>query len=279
MDSMILGRYIPGDSIVHRLDPRSKLLAMMLLILIVFLANNPLTNLILFIATGIFIALSGVSLSFFIQGLKSMFFLIAFTTIFQLFFISNGNVLFEFSFVRITDYALQQAGIIFCRFVLIIFFSTLLTLTTMPLSLASAVEALLAPLKRVKVPVHEIGLMLSMSLRFVPTLMDDTTRLMNAQKARGVDFGEGSIVQKVKAMIPILIPLFATSLKRADSLAIAMEARGLSGGKRQKSIQTIEMDPKGYASNSCYSRTWLLLIFLKILVAFKELIKSYCNSF
>ena len=107
MDSMIFGRYIPGDSIVHRLDPRSKLLAMMLLILIVFWANNPLTNLILFIATGIFIALSGVSLSFFIQGLKSMFFLIAFTTIFQLFFISNGNVLFEFSFVRITDYALS----------------------------------------------------------------------------------------------------------------------------------------------------------------------------
>ena len=245
MDSMILGRYIPGDSIVHRLDPRSKLLAMMLLILIVFWANNPLTNLILFIATGIFIALSGVSLSFFIQGLKSMFFLIAFTTIFQLFFISNGNVLFEFSFVRITDYALQQAGIIFCRFVLIIFFSTLLTLTTMPLSLASAVEALLAPLKRVKVPVHEIGLMLSMSLRFVPTLMDDTTRIMNAQKARGVDFGEGSIVQKVKAMIPILIPLFATSLKRADSLAIAMEARCYRGGvnrTRMKELQVTYVD-------------------------------------
>ena len=139
----------------------------------------------------------------------------------------------------------------------------------MPLSLASAVEALLAPLKRVKVPVHEIGLMLSMSLRFVPTLMDDTTRIMNAQKARGVDFGEGSIVQKVKAMIPILIPLFATSLKRADSLAIAMEARGIRG-KRQKSIQTIEMDSKGYADHSCYYHTWLLLIFLKILVAFRN---------
>ena len=233
MDSMILGRYIPGDSIIHRLDPRSKLLAMMLLILIVFWANNPLTNLILFIATGIFIALSGVSLSFFIQGLKSMFFLIAFTTIFQLFFISNGNVLFEFSFVRITDYALQQAGIIFCRFVLIIFFSTLLTF-----------EALLAPLKSMKVPVHEIGLMLSMSLRFVPTLMDDTTRIMNAQKARGVDFGEGSIVQKVKAMIPILIPLFATSLKRADSLAIAMEARGYQGGKGRSQYRQLEWTRK-----------------------------------
>ena len=240
MDSMILGRYIPGDSIVHRLDPRSKLLSMMLLILIVFWANNSITNLILFIATGIFIALSGVSISFFIQGLKSMFFLIAFTTLFQFFFISSGNVIFEFWFVRITDYALQQAGIIFSRFVLIIFFSTLLTLTTMPLSLASAVEGLLSPLKKVKVPVHEIGLMLSMSLRFVPTLMDDTTRIMNAQKARGVDFDEGSIVQKVKALIPILIPLFATSLKRADSLAIAMEARGYQGGKGRSQYRQLK---------------------------------------
>ena len=240
MDSMILGRYIPGDSIVHRLDPRSKLLSMMLLILIVFWANNSITNLILFIATGIFIALSGVSISFFIQGLKSMFFLIAFTTLFQFFFISSGNVIFEFWFVRITDYALQQAGIIFCRFILIIFFSTLLTLTTMPLSLASAVEGLLSPLKKVKVPVHEIGLMLSMSLRFVPTLMDDTTRIINAQKARGVDFDEGSIVQKVKALIPILIPLFATSLKRADSLAIAMEARGYQGGKGRSQYRQLK---------------------------------------
>ena len=240
MDSMILGRYIPGDSIVHRLDPRSKLLSMMLLILIVFWANNSITNLILFIATGIFIALSGVSISFFIQGLKSMFFLIAFTTLFQFFFISSGNIIFEFWFVRITDYALQQAGIIFCRFILIIFFSTLLTLTTMPLSLASAVEGLLSLLKKVKVPVHEIGLMLSMSLRFVPTLMDDTTRIMNAQKARGVDFDEGSIVQKVKALIPILIPLFATSLKRADSLAIAMEARGYQGGKGRSQYRQLK---------------------------------------
>ena len=229
MDNMILGRYIPGNSIVHRLDPRSKLVAMILLIIIVFWANNPITNVILFVATGIFVALSEVPLSFFIKGLRSMFFLIAFTTLFQLFFISGGQVLFEMGFIKITSYGIEQAGIIFCRFVLIIFFSTLLTLTTMPLSLATAVESLLGPLKRFKVPVHEIGLMLSMSLRFVPTLMDDTIRIMNAQKARGVDFGEGNVIQKVKAMIPILIPLFATSLKRADSLATAMEARGYQG--------------------------------------------------
>ena len=230
MDNMILGRYIPGNSIIHRLDPRSKLVAMILLIIIAFWANNPITNLILFIATGIFVVLSEVPLSFFIKGLRSMFFLIAFTTLFQLFFISGGHVLFEMGFIKITSYGIEQAGIIFCRVVLIIFFSTLLTLTTMPLSLATAVESLLGPLKRFKVPVHEIGLMLSMSLRFVPTLMDDTIRIMNAQKARGVDFGEGNVIQKVKAMIPILIPLFATSLKRADSLATAMEARGYQGG-------------------------------------------------
>lgn len=260
---MILGRYIPGDSIIHRLDPRSKLLAMFLLIVISFWANNPITNLLLFVVTGIFISLSGVPLSFFIKGLRSMFFLIAFTTIFQLFFISGGQVLWEIGFIKITSHGIEQAGIIFCRFVLIIFFSTLLTLTTMPLSLATAVESLLSPLKRFKVPVHEIGLMLSMSLRFVPTLMDDTIRIMNAQKARGVDFGEGSIIQKVKAMIPILIPLFATSLKRADSLATAMEARGYQGGVGRSQYRQLSWMRKDSITLILISLLGILLFILK----------------
>ena len=264
MDNMILGRYIPGNSIIHRLDPRSKLVAMILLIIIAFWANNPITNLILFIATGIFVFLSEVPLSFFIKGLRSMFFLIAFTTLFQLFFISGGQVLFEMGFIKITSYGVEQAGIIFCRFVLIIFFSTLLTLTTMPLSLATAVESLLGPLKRFKVPVHEIGLMLSMSLRFVPTLMDDTIRIMNAQKARGVDFGEGNVIQKVKAMIPILIPLFATSLKRADSLATAMEARGYQGGNGRSQ----------YRQLNWMNRDSIALLFVCVLGAILFLLKS-----
>ena len=263
MDNMILGRYIPGDSIIHRLDPRSKLLAMFLLIVISFWANNPITNLLLFVVTGIFISLSGVPLSFFIKGLRSMFFLIAFTTIFQLFFISGGQVLWEIGFIKITSHGIEQAGIIFCRFVLIIFFSTLLTLTTMPLSLATAVESLLSPLKRFKVPVHEIGLMLSMSLRFVPTLMDDTIRIMNAQKARGVDFGEGSIIQKVKAMIPILIPLFATSLKRTDSLATAMEARGYQGGVGRSQYRQLSWMRKDSIALILISLLGILLFILK----------------
>ena len=263
MDNMILGRYIPVNSIVHRLDPRSKLVAMILLIMIVFWANNPITNLILFVVTGIFVALSEVPLSFFIKGLRSMFFLIAFTTLFQLFFISGGDVLFEMGFIKITSQGIEQAGIIFCRFVLIIFFSTLLTLTTMPLSLATAVESLLGPLKRFKVPVHEIGLMLSMSLRFVPTLMDDTIRIMNAQKARGVDFGEGNIIQKVKAMIPILIPLFATSLKRADSLATAMEARGYQGGNGRSQYRQLNWMNKDSVALLLVCVLGLILFLLK----------------
>ena len=263
MDNMILGRYIPGNSIVHRLDPRSKLVAMTLLIIIVFWANNPITNVILFVATGIFVALSEVPLSFFIKGLRSMFFLIAFTTLFQLFFISGGDVLFEMGFIKIMSHGIEQAGIIFCRFVLIIFFSTLLTLTTMPLSLATAVESLLGPLKRFKVPVHEIGLMLSMSLRFVPTLMDDTIRIMNAQKARGVDFGEGNIIQKVKAMIPILIPLFATSLKRADSLATAMEARGYQGGNGRSQYRQLNWMNKDSVALLLVCVLGLILFLLK----------------
>ena len=263
MDNMILGRYIPGNSIVHRLDPRSKLVAMILLIMIVFWANNPITNVILFVVTGIFVALSEVPLSFFIKGLRSMFFLIAFTTLFQLFFISGGDVLFEMGFFKITSHGIEQAGIIFCRFVLIIFFSTLLTLTTMPLSLATAVESLLGPLKRFKVPVHEIGLMLSMSLRFVPTLMDDTIRIMNAQKARGVDFGEGNRIQKVKAMIPILIPLFATSLKRADSLATAMEARGYQGGNGRSQYRQLNWMNKDSVALLLVCVLGLILFLLK----------------
>ena len=231
MDKLILGRYIPGNSIIHRLDPRSKLLAMFLFILLIFWANNLVTNLLLFVFVFSLVLLSKVPLKFFLKGIQSMVFIIAFTTLFQLFLTSGGATIFRFAFVRITELGLSQAGIIFSRFILIIFFSTLLTLTTTPLSLSDAVESLLKALKVFKVPAHEIGLMLSMSLRFVPTLMDDTTRIMNAQRARGVDFGEGKLVQKVKSIIPILIPLFASSFKRADALAIAMEARGYNGGE------------------------------------------------
>lgn len=240
MDKLILGRYIPGNSMIHRLDPRSKLLAMFAFLLLIFWANNLITNVLIIAFVFAMVLLSQIRLSFFINGLKPMIGIILFTTIFQVFFTPGASVLWEFWIFKVSIESLQQALIIFIRFVLIIFFSTLLTLTTTPLSLADGIESGLAPLKRLKVPVHEIGLMLSMSLRFVPTLMDDTTRIMNAQRARGVDFNEGNLVQKVKSVIPILIPLFASSFKRADALATAMEARGYQGGEGRTKYRVLE---------------------------------------
>ncbi|MFZ2460090.1 MAG: energy-coupling factor transporter transmembrane protein EcfT [Streptococcus suis] len=240
MDKLILGRYIPGNSMIHRLDPRSKLLAMFAFLLLIFWANNLITNVLIIAFVFAMVVLSQIRLSFFINGLKPMIGIILFTTFFQVFFTPGASVLWEFWIFKVSIEGLQQALIIFIRFVLIIFFSTLLTLTTTPLSLADGIESGLAPLKRLKVPVHEIGLMLSMSLRFVPTLMDDTTRIMNAQRARGVDFNEGNLIQKVKSVIPILIPLFASSFKRADALATAMEARGYQGGEGRTKYRVLE---------------------------------------
>ena len=240
MDKLILSRYIPGNSMIHRLDPRSKLLAMFAFLLLIFWANNLITNVLIIAFVFAMVLLSQIRLSFFINGLKPMIGIILFTTFFQVFFTPGASVLWEFWIFKVSIEGLQQALIIFIRFVLIIFFSTLLTLTTTPLSLADGIESGLAPLKRLKVPVHEIGLMLSMSLRFVPTLMDDTTRIMNAQRARGVDFNEGNLIQKVKSVIPILIPLFASSFKRADALATAMEARGYQGGEGRTKYRVLE---------------------------------------
>lgn len=240
MNNMILGRYIPGNSIIHQLDPRGKLLSMFLFIFLLFWANNIQTNVLLFAFVFGLMYVTRISVAFYVKGLKSMIFIIAFTTLFQLLATPQGTVLYYWWFFRVTDQGLMQAAIIFCRFLLIIFYSTVLTVTTTPLSLADAVEKILTPFKIIKVPAHEIGLMLSMSLRFVPTLVDDTNRIMNAQRARGVDFGEGNLLKKIRSFIPILIPLFASSFKRADALAIAMEARGYRGGEGRTRYRNLQ---------------------------------------
>ncbi|MFC4653307.1 energy-coupling factor transporter transmembrane component T family protein [Lactococcus nasutitermitis] len=230
MNNMLMGRYIPGDSLIHRMDPRSKLLVMLAFVVVIFLANDWLGYLLLLIYTLAGVLLSRISISYFLKGLRPMLGLILFTVIFQMLFTPGEHVLFHFWILKISTESLINAVYIFFRFVLIIFLSTILTLTTPPLTLADGIETGLAPLKKIKVPVHELGLMLSISLRFIPTLMDDTTMIMNAQKARGMDFGEGNLLQKIRSVIPILIPLFVSSFRRADDLAIAMESRGYQGG-------------------------------------------------
>ena len=194
MQNMLMGRYIPGDSIIHRMDPRSKLLVMIAFVVIIFLAHDWLGYLLLVLYTLAGVLLSKISVSYFLKGLRPMIGLILFTVIFQMLFTNGQHVIFSLWFIKISTESLINAVYIFFRFVLIIFMSTILTLTTPPLTLADGIEKGLGPLKKIKVPVHELGLMLSISLRFIPTLMDDTTMIMNAQKARGMDFGEGNFV-------------------------------------------------------------------------------------
>ena len=186
------------------------------------------------------ILISKIKLSFFLKGVRPLLWLILFTVLLQIFFTRGGTVYWQWGFLSLTKFGLLNGAYIFMRFVLIIFMSTLLTLTTPPLSLADAIESILKPLKVSHFPVYEVALMLSIALRFVPTLMDETTKIMNAQRARGVDFGEGSLLQQMKSIIPILIPLFVSSFNRADDLATAMEARGYQGGEGRSKYRVLK---------------------------------------
>ncbi|SER82949.1 energy-coupling factor transport system permease protein [Isobaculum melis] len=242
MDKLILGRYIPGDSIVHQLDPRVKLLGSIYFIFLLFFANNWQSYLFLAVFILVAIKLSKISLGFFLRGLKPLLWLIIFTVSLQLLFSRGGEIYFSFGPIAISQFGLINAALIFCRFVFIIFMSTLLTLTTIPLELTDAIEFILSPFKYVKLPVHEIALMISIALRFVPTLMDETTKIMNAQRARGVEFGEGNLFQQMKSIIPLLIPLFVSSFNRAEELATAMEARGYRGGEGRTKYRVLNWE-------------------------------------
>ncbi|WEV60623.1 energy-coupling factor transporter transmembrane protein EcfT [Streptococcaceae bacterium ESL0729] len=240
MDKIIMGRYLPGNSIVHRMDPRSKLLVMFAFVVVIFMATDLVGYLILSVYTLLAVLLSKIKLSYYYTGLKPMIGLILFTALFQILFTQSGELLFEIWFLKITAGALLNAFYMALRLILIVVLSTVMTLTTAPLTLADGVATGLSPLKKLGVPVYDIGLMLSISLRFIPTLMDDTTRIMNAQRSRGMDFGEGNLMQKIKSVIPILIPLFVSSFKRADDLAIAMESRGFRGGEGRSKYRILK---------------------------------------
>ncbi|MDA3974231.1 energy-coupling factor transporter transmembrane protein EcfT [Enterococcus thailandicus] len=263
MNKLIFGRYMPGDSFIHRLDPRAKLLASFYFIGIIFLANNWQTYLLLAIFTLFAVSLSKVDMKFFIRGIRPLIWLILFTVALQVLFTSGGEVYWHWGIFNITQFGVLNGLFIFCRFVLIIFMSTLLTLTTPPLELSDAIEYLLRPLKVVRFPVHEISLMLSIALRFVPTLMDETEKIMNAQRARGVDFGEGSLVQKMKAIIPLLIPLFVSSFNRAEDLATAMEARGYQGGEGRTKYRVLHWHNQDTLVMIAFGLLTVILVFLR----------------
>lgn len=239
---LLLGRYLPGDSIIHHLDPRTKLLGSFYFIVMVFMVNNWLGYLLLILFTFLLIYLSGIDLKFFLNGVKPMIWLILFTVVFQILFSTGGTVYFQWGIIAVTSHGLINGVYIFLRLVLIIMVSTMLTLTTAPLELTDGIEHLLIPFARFGFPAHELALMLSIALRYVPTLMDEGQKIMNAQRARGVEFNQGSLMDRIKAVIPILVPLFVSAFNRADEMANAMEARGYRGGEGRTKYRQLQFN-------------------------------------
>lgn len=231
MEKMIFGRYVPGDSFLHRMDPRSKLITVFLFVIVVFIANNAVTYGVLAAYTLIMVGLSKVPLRFLYGGLKPVFLLVIFTFLLHIFMTKEGDVIFELGWLQIYEEGLRQGTFISLRFLLLILITSLLTLTTTPIEITDGLETLLNPLNKLKFPVHELALMMSISLRFIPTLMQETDKIMKAQTARGVEYNSGPIKERIKAIVPLLIPLFISSFKRAEELAVAMEARGYKGGE------------------------------------------------
>ena len=246
LEKMIFGRFIPGSSFIHKLDPRSKIGFVFLFIIAVFIANNTWSYGLLLAFTLLVIFVSRIRLYFLLNGLKPILFLIIFTFLMHIFFTKEGALLVDLKFVKIYEEGLRQGIFISVRFLVLVLMTSILTLTTSPISITDGIEDLLNPFKRFKLPVHELALMMSISLRFIPTLMDETDKILKAQLARGSDISTGSIKQRVRAVIPLLVPLFVSAFKRAEDLAVAMEVRGYRGGEGRTRYRQLQWGFRDY---------------------------------
>lgn len=232
MKNISLGQYYPAESPIHRLDARMKVILAILYIVCTFLCKNVWCFAALAVSALLLILVSRVPLRIVLRAVRPILFIMLFTAVINLFFVKEGPVLWQWWRITIYERGVYNAVFMLVRIVvLIIGTSMLLTYTTTPIALTDAIESLLSPLRVIKVPVHEFAMMMTIALRFIPTLAEETSKIMNAQKARGVDFSHGSLVRRAKSLIPILIPLFVSAFRRADELATAMECRCYRGGK------------------------------------------------
>jgi energy-coupling factor transport system permease protein len=235
-----LGQFYPGDSALHRMDPRAKLLATLSMIIGVFLVRS-------YPAYALFFAyvlgaayLSGIPIKLMIKGIKAVYFIIILTFVLNVFFGTGETVVFQWQFITITREGLRIAIFMALRLLLLVFGTQLLTLTTSPIALTDGLEQLLSPLARIGFPAHEMAMMMSIALRFIPTLIEEADKIMKAQTARGADFETGNLMTRAKAMIPLLVPLFVSAFRRADELALAMEARCYRGGGQRTRLRVLK---------------------------------------
>jgi len=260
-----LGQYYPGESILHRLDPRLKILATLAYIILLFIVNEWIGFAACFVFLAAAIALSRIPLPFILRGLKVIFIIILFTFVLNL-FMYDGTVLVRIWKLTITDQGLKRALFMAGRLILLIISSSLLTFTTTPIQLTNGLERLMKPLSKIGVPSHEIAMMMSIALRFIPTLLDETDKIMKAQQARGADFESGNILHRAKQMIPILVPLFISAFRIAQDMALAMEARCYRGGEGRTSMTEMRFRKRDYITAA------VLLLFAAGIITLRVLI-------
>lgn len=241
MRDITLGQFYDTGSVIHRLDPRTKILCTILYIVAVFSADNVWGMLAVTAMLGLIIALSRVPFGFIVRGLRSILFILLFTAILNL-FLQPGDVLVRFWIFTISWQGLQNALLIAARLILLILGSSMMTLTATPLQLSEGLERLMTPLKFIGLPVHDIAMMISIALRFIPVLLEETDRIMMAQKARGVDFEEGKLRERLQALVPIFVPLLLSLFRRADELALAMESRCYRGDEGRTRMNELRME-------------------------------------
>lgn len=240
-----LGQYYEAKSLIHKLDPRTKLLFVIMFMIASFVAQSIYAFAFLLLVTIVSIIISRVPLRIILRGLRLLIAVVIFTAILNIFWTNEGNLLWEWWIIKIYDKGLINAGILALRIVMLLTVTTLyLSYTTTPIELTDGIETALSPLKKIKLPVHEFAMLMTIALRFIPTLTDETNKIMNAQKARGADFSSGGLVKRAKALIPIIIPLFVSSFRRADELATAMECRCYRGGEGRTRMKKLKFRVK-----------------------------------
>lgn len=241
-----IGQFFPGNSVIHRLDPRFKIILTILFIVMLFSGSTFLCLGVGAVFTVMIILLTRIPVKMYIKSIKPLFIFLVITSLLNLFLVSTGDVLWKWKFLKITDEGVHLSIFMVVRIVLLIAGTSVLTYTTSPITLTDAVERLLSPLKKLKLPVHELAMMMSIALRFIPTLIEETDKIMAAQKARGAEIDSGSLMTRARNLISILVPLFISAFRRADELATAMECRCYNGGKGRTRLRQLKTAPRDY---------------------------------
>lgn len=239
LKDITIGQYFPGDTAIHRMDPRTKILCVLLFIVALFTCKGVCSYLLALVFLFAAVRISKIRLKTILKGVKPLIIIIAFTAILNMFY-TPGNEIFHIWKLTLTDAGLKNAVFMITRIVMLVTGTFLLTYTTSPITLTDGLERLLGPLKKLHVPVHELAMIMSIALRFIPTLIEETDKIMSAQKARGADFETGNLLQKAKALIPVLVPLFVSAFRRADELATAMECRCYTGGNGRTRLSPLK---------------------------------------